>query len=201
MFGKERALFGIILGTLLVLLSSAISAAQSNSYLPSVKGSGQWTIQGAVVVPTTSGNVYTGCLKNGNLRNIAIGTAPTNPCNNNETQISWNQEGQPGEQGPQGLQGETGPAGEQGPKGDKGDTGAVGPQGPQGPQGEPGASVDIAALEARLDSLEARLDALETAGPSANALWINARVKCLVQLQTEWNTICVGPDNTPWPEP
>jgi hypothetical protein len=44
-----------------------------------------------------------------------------------------------------------------GPTGPQGPAGPAGPEGPAGPQGEPGASADVAALEARIAALEARL--------------------------------------------
>ena len=49
-----------------------------------------------------SGNTYTGCLKNGTLTKVAIGTEPTSPCSGSATEIRWN------EVGPQGLPGEPG---------------------------------------------------------------------------------------------
>jgi hypothetical protein len=61
-----------------------------------------------------------------------IDTAKSETCSNNETALSWNQQGP---QGPQGLKGDTGP---QGPQGPTGLTGPQGPVGPQGPKGDPG---------------------------------------------------------------
>jgi hypothetical protein len=62
-------------------------------------------------------------------------------CKENESEVSWNQQGP---QGAQGIQGETGPQGPAGPAGPQGlqglpgDTGPQGPAGPVGPQGAPG---------------------------------------------------------------
>ena len=95
---------------------------------------------GATFALSGHGNTYTGCLKGGNLRNIAIGDAPTRPCARNETQISWNQKRQPGKPGIQGEQGPKGDQGENGSAGPKGDTGANGPAGPTGPQGPKGST-------------------------------------------------------------
>jgi hypothetical protein len=47
----------------------------------------------------TSGNTFTGCLKNGTLTKVNIGNAPTSPCVGGATQVSWNEEGQPGQDG------------------------------------------------------------------------------------------------------
>ena len=63
------------------------------------------------------GQQYTGCLKNGTLSNVAIGTAPTGKCPTGATQITWS------EQGPEGPQGEPGPQGEQGEQGEPGPAG------------------------------------------------------------------------------
>lgn len=56
-----------------------------------------------------NGNIYTGCLQvkgvGGNLKNIAIGLEPTQPCQNNEVQASWNETGPQGPPGPPGLPG------------------------------------------------------------------------------------------------
>jgi hypothetical protein len=61
------------------------------------------------------GQQYTGCLKNGTLSNVAIGTAPSAKCPTGANQITWSEQGPqgvPGIQGEQGVQGEPGPAGE-----------------------------------------------------------------------------------------
>ena len=63
------------------------------------------------------GQQYTGCLKNGTLSNVAIGTAPSARCPTGATQITWS------EQGPEGPQGEPGPQGEQGEQGEPGPAG------------------------------------------------------------------------------
>ena len=62
-------------------------------------------------------NVYTGCLKNGSLTKVAIGTAPQSPCVRSEVQITWNQTGPQGPDGPAGPQGEQGPEGPPGADG------------------------------------------------------------------------------------
>lgn len=54
---------------------------------------------------------YTGCLKNGTLSNVAIGTAPSARCPTGADQITWSEQGMQGEPG---IQGEQGPQGEQG---------------------------------------------------------------------------------------
>jgi hypothetical protein len=101
---------------------------------------------------TTTNNQYTGCLKAGQLYNVAVGTAPTSACIKTGTQISWSQTG------PQGTSvvataltvGDTncptggtsfavgtlttyacnGAKGDKGDKGDNGDTGQTGAPGP-----------------------------------------------------------------------
>ena len=45
------------------------------------------------------GDTYTGCLKEGKIDEVAIGTEPANPCKSGEVQISWNEEGVPGQDG------------------------------------------------------------------------------------------------------
>ncbi len=60
---------------------------------------------------------YTGCLKNGTLSNVAIGTAPSAKCPTGADHITWSEQGtqgEPGIQGQPGIQGEQGPQGEQG---------------------------------------------------------------------------------------
>jgi hypothetical protein len=47
----------------------------------------------------TSGNTYTGCLKNGTLTRVNIGIAPTSPCVGGASQVSWNETGQQGPPG------------------------------------------------------------------------------------------------------
>jgi hypothetical protein len=68
----------------------------------------------AIAAMDDHNNTYTGCLNSGgNILKVAIGEEPAKPCEDDQMQISWN------EQGPQGLSG---------------------PMGPQGPPGEPGLS-------------------------------------------------------------
>jgi hypothetical protein len=85
-------------------------------------------------IPDGSGVIH-GCYKKaapsqGTLR--VVDTSKGDTCGNNETALTWNQQGP---QGPQGLQG---PAGPQGPEGPQGLTGSQGPQGEKGDQGDPG---------------------------------------------------------------
>lgn len=105
-------------------------------------------VAGGVAVAThdASGEIH-GCLTPGDGQLRVVGDHED--CRNNETAISWNQEGQPGEPGPPGPAGEdfqgdiivdvSAPAGPQGPEGpageqgEKGDTGEAGPAGPAGP--------------------------------------------------------------------
>lgn len=57
---------------------------------------------------------YTGCLKNGALTNVAVGSEPLAKCPTGATVATWSQQGPQGIQGiqgPQGIQGEQGPAG------------------------------------------------------------------------------------------
>ncbi len=78
------------------------------------------TIVGVGVASGTSnGVVYQGCLHNGRLDDVTIGTAPT--CNQGDTAVEWNATGPPG---PQGIPGPAGPAGPQGPAGPAGKDGA-----------------------------------------------------------------------------
>lgn len=87
---------------------------------------------------------YTGCLKSGNLNNVAVGTAPASACVKPAVQITWNQTGPTGDpgstgpQGPAGATGATGPQGATGSPGPKGDPGAIGPQGLVGATGAAG---------------------------------------------------------------
>jgi hypothetical protein len=68
---------------------------------------------------TATDQTYTGCLQNGALTNIAVGTAPLKACPKQALAISWNQNG------PQGLTGATGPTGPIGATGPKGDPGSL----------------------------------------------------------------------------
>ena len=103
---------------------------------------------------------YTGCLQNGDMTNVAIGSTPFKACPKNATQISWSQTGPPGTPGTNGTNGvsvtsATEAAGANcadggskftaangvtyacnGAKGDKGDKGD---KGIQGDKGDPGA--------------------------------------------------------------
>lgn len=87
---------------------------------------------------------YTGCLKSGNLNNVAVGTAPASACVKPAVQITWNQTGPKGDpgatgpQGPAGVAGATGPQGAIGSPGPEGDPGISGPQGPSGATGADG---------------------------------------------------------------
>jgi len=109
----------------------------------------------AVAFAAGTGQIYA-CVNNGSGAVKIV--AATTTCENNWTQVSWNQQGPTGAQGPAGPQGATGPqgvTGPQGPQGPKGDTGpqgiagtngtngtdgATGPTGPQGPKGDTGAT-------------------------------------------------------------
>ena len=48
---------------------------------------------------------YTGCLQNGDLTSIAVGSTPFRACGRNATQISWSQTGPPGVPGTNGTNG------------------------------------------------------------------------------------------------
>jgi hypothetical protein len=48
---------------------------------------------------------YTGCLQNGDMTNVAIGSTPFKACPKNATQISWSQTGPPGTPGANGTNG------------------------------------------------------------------------------------------------
>jgi len=47
----------------------------------------------------TTGDTYTGCLKNGQLSKVAIGTEPLSACGSGSVQVSWNEKGQDGANG------------------------------------------------------------------------------------------------------
>lgn len=51
---------------------------------------------------TEGNNTYTGCLQNGTISNVAIGSAPAKACGR-ATPISWNQTGPPGQNGSNGT--------------------------------------------------------------------------------------------------
>ena len=56
------------------------------------------------------GNMYTGCLTSGGAINkVAIGEDPARPCEDDQTEISWNEEGPQGPIGPAGADGTVAP--------------------------------------------------------------------------------------------
>lgn len=75
-----------------------VCGAATVAALVSVGGYGYAALSGST--STTTPNVYTACLKAGQLVNVAIGTAPSTTCVKPAIQISWSQTGP---QGPQGL--------------------------------------------------------------------------------------------------
>ena len=89
-----------------------------------------------------SGGVFTACVlkSNGQVRLIdtSLDSGPLSRCTPNESQVTWNEQGQPGATGATGPQGPKGDTGATGPQGPKGDTGATGPTGPTGPAGADG---------------------------------------------------------------
>jgi len=100
---------------------------------------------GAGAAVAQDGDTYGGCISpTGDLINVAVGNEPSQPCDADATQITFNETGPQGEAGPQGdpgnagAQGDPGNAGAQGEAGKAGDPGAPGEAGLQGPQGEPG---------------------------------------------------------------
>ncbi len=99
-----------------------------------------------------AGPVYSGCIVDGTLRRVTIGTNA--PCTSG-VRILWNV---PGTKGPRGPQGARGAQGNKGAKGVKGRTGKVGPdgadgadgkdgknglRGPVGPPGQQGSALDV----------------------------------------------------------
>jgi type VI protein secretion system component Hcp len=98
------------------------------------------------------GGAITGCVltsssdsgqKIGSLRVIdpeAGSTEPANSCTEDETTLTWNQQGPAGDAGAQGAQGQ---AGAQGPQGAQGPAGAQGLRGVQGPQGIQGVAATL----------------------------------------------------------
>jgi hypothetical protein len=88
-----------------------------------------------------------GCYKqpNGQLRVVAA----AGDCKDNETALTWNQQGPAGADGRAGAAGVAGPQGEKGEKGDtgpqgeKGDTGPAGQDGAPGPAGPAGRGMDV----------------------------------------------------------
>ena len=89
----------------------------------------------AALAQPDAGDVYTGCLKDGKISEVAVGAAPANPCAKKSALITWNAEGP---SGPQGEPGPVGPPGEDGLPGADGQDGEQGPPGEQGIQGEQG---------------------------------------------------------------
>ena len=77
-----------------------------------------------------------GCYKqpNGQLRVVAA----AGDCKDNETALTWNQQGPAGADGRAGAAGVAGPQGEKGEKGDTGPQGEKGDSGPAGQDGAPG---------------------------------------------------------------
>ena len=80
-------------------------------------------------------NTYTGCLFNGSITNVAIGTQPKIACLSKATKISWNQQGVPGSNGINGADGAPGTNGTNGVKGDPGLKGDPGNNGTNGVSG------------------------------------------------------------------
>lgn len=93
-------------------------------------------LAGSSAVAGAAGGVINACVNNGSGAIKIVG--PGDTCKNNETLLSWNQQGIQGPQGPTGPQGPQGPAGPQGEQGATGPAGATGPQGEQGEQGPAG---------------------------------------------------------------
>ena len=123
---------------------------------------------GIAISTTDDTTTYTGCLMNGQLKDVAVGDSPARPCRKNAEEVSWNAQGPPGADGTTWHNGESVPASDlgsngdlylhlttgdvyvkdggvwgkraniRGPEGPKGDRGEVGPEGPKGDQGESG---------------------------------------------------------------
>jgi hypothetical protein len=74
------------------------------------------------------GDIYTGCLSQGSLYNVAIGNEPYSVCDGGAI-IRWNQQGPSGATGRRGQRGQRGPRGEAGPPGQPGEQGPAGPAG------------------------------------------------------------------------
>src|SRR5688572_13364213 len=73
------------------------------------------------------GGTFTGCIDDGELRNVASGSSPLEPC---APEIHWNASGV------QGARGVRGSKGEPGRPGPRGDTGPKGPAGSAGSRGD-----------------------------------------------------------------
>ncbi len=59
-------------------------------------------VAGGMAIGATPPNTYTGCLANGTITKIAIGTSPTSACGASATKVSWNERGPRGRRGPAG---------------------------------------------------------------------------------------------------
>lgn len=113
----------------------------------------------AIGSATADDTVYTGCLKNGKIDRVAIGTEPADPCGTSEQAISWNASGRDGTDGATWFSGVSTPDASLGQDGDlfllldDVNTAAAGDvfvkqdgtwvtratlRGPEGPQGERG---------------------------------------------------------------
>ena len=97
--------------------------------------------------PAAAQNVYTGCLSQGTLYDVAIGSSPRNPCIYGAL-VRWNQRGAKGQRGPRGAKGEDGEAG---------------PRGPQGPRGNPGADLRLRTYTVVADTTGAEGQLLQVA--------------------------------------
>ena len=84
---------------------------------------------------TTRNLQFTGCLLKGNVKSVAIGTAPAKSCPLPAVRITWSQTGPAGAPGPSGP---VGPAGSAGAPGARGDSGPAGPAGLPGAPGTAG---------------------------------------------------------------
>ena len=91
-------------------------------------------------IPANDGTITACYTKSGGALRV-IDAEGGQTCKGNETQLTWNRQGEqglPGPEGPQGANGPEGPQGETGPQGPQGEPGEPGPQGPQGEKGDPG---------------------------------------------------------------
>lgn len=78
-----------------------------------------------VLIPTIlfSQDELTGCLSNGTITRIAVGSEPSQPCTGNSIPVTWNKQGPMGDTGDTGETGAPGPTGLQGPAGENGKNG------------------------------------------------------------------------------
>jgi hypothetical protein len=146
---------------------------------------------------TSARATYTGCVSksSGVLRVVK----PGQPCQRNETQITWNQTGPQGPAGPRGAtgpQGQQGPQGPQGPQGSQGDKGDTGPQGPQGDKGDPGPQgpAGTASLQALAGTACTRADG--TAGSVGVTVGSDSSISLSCQTPQAWcaaSAPAVGP--------